>query len=149
MTQLVNTNCTICQERIPNELEAGFCQRCGNPVHHRCMRPMSPAPWNTCPTCGTNLALAARQTRERQQRELALQQARPRLPPDLLRDRRILQLGRYFLGAAVILFLALTLFLQGEHVAGIGAAFAAVGTVALGIFTANPRSRRNARQPRR
>jgi hypothetical protein len=54
--------------------------------------------------------------------------------------------GRYFLGAFVILFLAMTLFLQGEMAAGIGAIFAAIGAVALGLFAAYPKSRRKARQ---
>lgn len=55
MMQLVGQNCVRCGERIPNDLEARFCQTCGSPVHDRCARPSGEA---GCPVCGASVSQA-------------------------------------------------------------------------------------------
>ena len=48
--QLVGLNCARCGERIPSELDGGFCRACSSPVHNGCGRPSEGA---GCRVCGS------------------------------------------------------------------------------------------------
>ena len=54
MAQLVGQNCVHCEERIANELDAHFCEKCGSPVHNRCLRPGGDS---GCPACGAAVSI--------------------------------------------------------------------------------------------
>jgi hypothetical protein len=55
MPQIVNLNCSVCNQRIECDLEGEFCPACGGPVHQNCRRLTAPTA-ERCGTCGGILA---------------------------------------------------------------------------------------------
>jgi hypothetical protein len=53
MTQIVNTFCSLCQQRISSALDAEFCEECGSPVHNDCKTKGSSA-GSECAACGAD-----------------------------------------------------------------------------------------------
>lgn len=53
MSQLVGSVCVLCQQRISSVVDGDFCQRCGFPVHFKCVKPDSqPDTTDVCTVCG-------------------------------------------------------------------------------------------------
>jgi hypothetical protein len=143
MSQLVGLPCSIFAERLGSTLEPGFCETCGNAVHHRCRIPVSPAPAQTCQTCGTDLVAAARRAEERaRQRREELAQRPPQPPLDIERYLHKYAVARWFLGAVGALFcgvIVMTLEEPGAILAGAMAVVAGVVMGALGILASRRR----------
>jgi len=59
MPQLVGQHCVRCSEVIDNILDADFCPRCVQPVHHRCMEPEHPPAAHRCSSCGSAITPVA------------------------------------------------------------------------------------------
>ena len=133
--QLVGLPCAICDERIGNMLESAFCATCGNPVHDRCRVPANTASPATCPTCGTNLATAARQAEERERRRQDEMDRRPPPPPlELERAFQFYLSARVIMAAVAAFVVGIMVIVIGETSAGIGAIAAGVGIAALWFF---------------
>jgi hypothetical protein len=50
--QLVGQNCSICGERIPDEIDSEFCRGCKSPIHNRCINPSA---GTGCSICGASV----------------------------------------------------------------------------------------------
>jgi hypothetical protein len=76
MGQLVGRTCVLCDQRIPSELDAGFCTACGAAVHTACSRTaVAAAPPGSCRGCGAPPAAVGAASRERERVEAARSQA--------------------------------------------------------------------------
>lgn len=66
MTQLVNSTCQICGQRISSSLDAVFCASCNSPIHVHCKAAPDGRP-NRCAACGATRdgAATAREKRPR------------------------------------------------------------------------------------
>jgi hypothetical protein len=62
MSQLVNSLCVVCRERIESIIDGHICAACGVPLHEWCARPPeTPDARKTCPICrGESAKVAAR-----------------------------------------------------------------------------------------
>ena len=153
MPQLVGRICTICQERVPSELDGHFCQACGNPVHAACSHTSQEA--NTCGTCGTNHRAADRaQAKEEEARQANIRQSPPPPPLDVETAYRaykkikegyqsitVVLTGLVIIGIGMALLLVSDLrsdpksLSTGEWVAGLAALLVGVVVSGLGLFS--------------
>ena len=147
MAQLVGRTCTICRERIPDELDARFCSDCCNPVHAECAN-NTPRTAGACQSCGTDFRTADRvQAAEHKKREAAID--RGAVPPQMELERalhsagRAYRMARWILGGCAVIVVGLLLMTDpkmrsnprelGSGEIAAGAAAILVGVVLIGL----------------
>lgn len=137
MPQLVGQSCSVCGERIGNTFESAFCEKCANPVHHRCRAPGPAAPAQSCTICSTDLAAASRRAAEQERLRRDEMARRPPPPPLSMAPVFSVYRLRYYIFATVgALGLGIAAFSYGEVVAGLGAVAVGVVLGALTVVTA-------------
>ena len=126
MAQLVGRNCAVCQERIPWELDARFCEACDSPVHIECsLKTIADSLPDGCRSCGAPRSAVQAQAELERERVVA--------------DRSRAGLSSVALGVAWIVgglfatVLCSGIVGSGRFIIATGALFAGVGLIVRGI----------------
>lgn len=115
MPQLVGRNCSICSERIPDELDSVFCGGCGNPIHLACKKPAATA--RDCKMCGADLEMARKLQSIQEEERTAAIRSIPVPPLTLAHIGHAVEAyhtAKWVLGGVVIIVMGLMLLFVPE-----------------------------------